>query len=96
MLIIWLLAIGGWFINNRQIPIDQKLASDAEEFLTSNTINTEQINCVVNQDKTFGTCNVLTTEQDKIVVQCPIKSVFSSFTTVFFVKGAPCIIVTQQ
>lgn len=96
VLIIWLLAIAGWFINNRQMPTEQKLVNDAEDFLEKKSIKASQINCVVNQDKTTGTCNVISTNKEKITVQCPIKSQFSNFTAVFLVAEEPCTLIETE
>ena len=93
VLFIWILALGGWFINNQQIPAEQKLKNDTEAFLEKRSISIEQLNCVVNQDKTTGICKVTTTTQERITVQCPIKSQFANFAAVFFAKGEPCTLI---
>ena len=88
--VIWIFAIGAWFITNQQIPVQQKLVSNAETFLEKNTVKVELLDCMVDQGEESGTCKVTTTNQQKLVVQCPVKSSIFDFASVFFVKGQPC------
>lgn len=94
--VIWILAIGGWFINNQNIPVQQKLVSSAETFLEKNTVEVELLDCMVDQGEESGTCKVTTTNQQKLVVQCPVTSSIFDFARVFFVKGQPCKFLYSQ
>lgn len=94
--IVWIVSILGWFVNSRQISPQDKLVSNAELFLKENTVKVETLDCVVEQNEESGRCKVTTTNQKKIVVQCPIQSMISEFAKVFFAKGEPCVFLDPQ
>lgn len=94
--VIWILGIGGWFITNQQIPVQQKLVNSAETFLEKNTVEVELLDCMVDQSGESGTCKVTAANKLELVVQCPVNSSIFDFAGVFFVKGQPCKFLTSK
>jgi hypothetical protein len=96
VLAVWLFAVGGWFFNNQQIPVKDKLVADVMDLLEDKSITASEFDCMVDAEEDIGTCTVMTTEGEKITVKCSIKSAFFDFAEVFFAKGEPCGIADTQ
>ncbi len=90
VLVIWVLALVGWFINNQQVPAVQKVVEGTELFLEENDLEASAVNCIVDANNEFGTCAVVTTADKNLTVKCPVTSILSDFASVFFAKGKPC------
>lgn len=90
VLVIWVFALVGWFINNQQVPKEQKLVKGTELFLEKNDLKAVSVKCVFDDQNEFGTCSVVTSAGKNLVVKCPVTSMFSDFASVFFAKGQPC------